>query len=71
MKRRRIEQRLRVRRGYDLGRTEVGNKREYGFTYCGIIYLASGDERLAYQYYDGDTLATRAVACFSRPFSVP
>ena len=21
----------------------------YGFTYCGIIYLASGDERLAYQ----------------------
>ena len=23
----------------------------YGFTYCGIIYLASGDERLAYQRY--------------------
>lgn len=23
--------------------------RKYGFTYCGIIYLASGDERLAYQ----------------------
>lgn len=22
---------------------------EYGFTYCGIIYLANGDERLAYQ----------------------
>ena len=22
-----------------------------GFTYCGIIYLASGDERLAYQKY--------------------
>jgi len=22
----------------------------YGFTYCGIIYLASGDERLAYQH---------------------
>ena len=21
----------------------------YGFTYCGIIYLASGDQRLAYQ----------------------
>ena len=21
----------------------------YGFTYCGIIYLANGDERLAYQ----------------------
>ena len=21
----------------------------HGFTYCGIIYLASGDERLAYQ----------------------
>ena len=24
---------------------------KYGFTYCGIIYLASGDERLAYQKY--------------------
>lgn len=23
--------------------------KKYGFTYCGIIYLASGDERLAYQ----------------------
>lgn len=23
----------------------------YGFRYCGIIYLANGDERLAYQYY--------------------
>ena len=23
----------------------------YGFTYCGIIYLESGDERLAYQRY--------------------
>ena len=22
---------------------------KYSFTYCGIIYLASGDERLAYQ----------------------
>ena len=22
---------------------------EHGFSYCGIIYLASGDERLAYQ----------------------
>ena len=22
---------------------------KHGFTYCGIIYLASGDERLAYQ----------------------
>ena len=22
---------------------------KYGFTYCGIIYLLSGDERLAYQ----------------------
>lgn len=21
----------------------------YGFTYCGIIYLSSGDSRLAYQ----------------------
>jgi len=24
----------------------------YGFTYCGIIYLESGDERLAYQKMD-------------------
>ncbi|MBR4829763.1 MAG: N-acetyltransferase [Muribaculaceae bacterium] len=23
--------------------------KNYGFTYCGIIYLANGDERLAYQ----------------------
>ena len=23
---------------------------KHGFTYCGIIYLASGDERLAYQW---------------------
>ncbi len=22
---------------------------KYGFSYCGIIYLLSGDERLAYQ----------------------
>ena len=27
------------------------NIAKYGFTYCGIIYLASGDERLAYQKY--------------------
>lgn len=25
------------------------NIKKHGFTYCGIIYLASGDERLAYQ----------------------
>ena len=25
------------------------NIERHGFTYCGIIYLASGDERLAYQ----------------------
>ena len=25
---------------------------KHGFTYCGIIYLASGDERLAYQRSD-------------------
>lgn len=24
---------------------------QYGFTYCGIIYLANGDERLAYQMH--------------------
>lgn len=26
---------------------------EYGFHYCGIIYLSSGDERLAYQLLKG------------------
>jgi hypothetical protein len=25
------------------------NVMKHGFSYCGIIYLASGDERLAYQ----------------------
>jgi len=25
------------------------NIKNYGFTYCGIIYQANGDERLAYQ----------------------
>ena len=25
------------------------NIAKHGFSYCGIIYLASGDERLAYQ----------------------
>ena len=25
------------------------NIEKYGFTYCGIIYLANGDERFAYQ----------------------
>ena len=25
------------------------NMEKYGFTYCGIIYLANGDERLAFQ----------------------
>ena len=28
------------------------NITKYGFSYCGIIYLASGDERLAYQKDD-------------------
>ena len=32
------------------------NLLKHGFTYCGIIYLQSGDERLAYQkimkYYE-------------------
>lgn len=27
---------------------------KYGFSYCGIILLANGDERLAYQKYLGD-----------------
>ena len=26
------------------------NITKHSFTYCGIIYLLSGDERLAYQY---------------------
>ena len=30
------------------------NIAKHGFTYCGIIYLASGDERLAYQKYGED-----------------
>ena len=29
------------------------NIKKHGFTYCGIIFLASGDERLAYQRVDG------------------
>jgi len=28
---------------------------KHGFTYCGIIYLLSGDERLAYQKYGKET----------------
>ena len=28
---------------------------KHGFRYCGIIHLASGDERLAYQYLKGKT----------------
>ena len=28
------------------------NIEKHGFTYCGIIYLSSGDERLAYQRID-------------------
>ena len=28
------------------------NIMKHGFTYCGIIYLLSGDERLAYQRFD-------------------
>ena len=30
------------------------NIAKHGFTYCGIIYLANGDERLAYQKYGKD-----------------
>lgn len=30
------------------------NITKHGFSYCGIIYLASGDERLAYQKYGED-----------------
>ena len=29
------------------------NIAKHGFTYCGIIYLANGDERLAYQKKQG------------------
>jgi len=35
------------------------NIEKHGFTYCGIIYLANGDERLAYQ----------KLSCSPRPFS--
>ena len=31
---------------------------QYGFTYCGIIYLANGDERLAYQKLVGESSAS-------------
>lgn len=30
------------------------NIKKHGFTYCGIIYLLSGDERLAYQKLESD-----------------
>ena len=30
------------------------NLLKYGFTYCGIIYLANGDERLAYQKHNNE-----------------
>jgi hypothetical protein len=30
------------------------NIAKHGFSYCGIIYLLSGDERLAYQKYGKD-----------------
>ena len=30
------------------------NIEKHGFTYCGIIYLASGDKRMAYQRNDID-----------------
>lgn len=33
------------------------NLGKYGFAYCGIIYLASGDERLAYQKLLPETTA--------------
>lgn len=31
------------------------NIAKHGFSYCGIIYLASGDERLAYQRIEVNT----------------
>ena len=31
------------------------NIEKHGFTYCGIIYLANGDERLAYQKLECST----------------
>jgi len=30
------------------------NIEKHGFTYCGIIYLANGDERLAYQKFNNE-----------------
>ena len=33
----------------DMAEIMQHNILKHGFTYCGIIYLLSGDERLAYQ----------------------
>ena len=32
------------------------NIKKHGFTYCGIIYLANGDERMAYQRLNNDSV---------------
>ena len=32
------------------------NIEKHGFTYCGIIYLANGDERMAYQKLNNDSV---------------
>ena len=40
---------IREARPTDMSDMMQHNILKYGFTYCGIIYLASGDERLAYQ----------------------
>ena len=37
------------------------NIRKHGFTYCGIIYLLSGDERLAYQKIGKESVNTHIL----------
>ena len=40
---------IREARPSDVAEIMQHNIQKHGFTYCGIIYLLSGDERLAYQ----------------------
>ena len=44
---------IREARPSDMAEIMQHNIAKHGFTYCGIIYLANGDERLAYQKKQG------------------
>ena len=46
------------------------NIAKHGFTYCGIIYLASGDERLAYQKYGKDKVYYHFPESRKRPLEL-